>query len=43
MHGDTAGVAEVFGVFAIAWGLMQFLCSPLLGALSDRYADGPSS
>ena len=41
MHGDTAGAAEVFGVFATAWGLMQFLCSPLLGALSDRYGRRP--
>jgi DHA1 family tetracycline resistance protein-like MFS transporter len=41
MGGDTAGAAEVFGVFATAWGLMQFLCSPLLGALSDRYGRRP--
>jgi DHA1 family tetracycline resistance protein-like MFS transporter len=41
MEGDTAGAAEVFGVFATAWGLMQFLCSPLLGALSDRYGRRP--
>ncbi len=38
--GDTAGAAEVFGAFATAWGLMQFLGSPLLGALSDHYAAG---
>ena len=41
MHGDTAGAAEMFGVFATTWGLMQFLCSPLLGALSDRYGRRP--
>src|ERR1043166_4887635 len=41
MGGDTAAAAEVFGVFATAWGLMQFLCSPLLGALSDRYGRRP--
>jgi MFS transporter, DHA1 family, tetracycline resistance protein len=41
MGGDTAGAAEVFGAFATAWGLMQFLCSPLLGALSDRYGRRP--
>jgi len=28
MDGDTAGVAEVFGLFATVWGLVQFLCSP---------------
>lgn len=41
MGGDTAGAAEVFGVFATVWALMQFLCSPLLGALSDRYGRRP--
>ena len=41
MGGDTAGAAEVFGLFATAWGLMQFLFSPLLGALSDRYGRRP--
>lgn len=41
MGGDTASAAEVFGVFATVWGLMQFLCSPLLGALSDRYGRRP--
>jgi DHA1 family tetracycline resistance protein-like MFS transporter len=41
MGGDTAGAAEMFGLFATAWGLMQFLCSPLLGALSDRYGRRP--
>ncbi len=41
MNGDTAGAAEMFGVFATVWALMQFLCSPLLGALSDRYGRRP--
>ncbi|MEA2811791.1 MAG: transporter, family, tetracycline resistance protein, partial [Rhodospirillaceae bacterium] len=41
MDGDTAGAAKVFGLFATVWGLMQFLCSPLLGALSDRYGRRP--
>ncbi len=41
MGGDTAGAAEMFGVFTTAWALMQFLCSPLLGALSDRYGRRP--
>ena len=41
MGGDTAGAAEVFGLFATVWGLMQFLCSPLLGALSDRHGRRP--
>ena len=41
MDGDTAGAAKMFGLFATVWGLMQFLCSPLLGALSDRYGRRP--
>ena len=39
--GDTARAAEVLGVFATAWGLMQVLFSPLLGALSDSYGRRP--
>jgi DHA1 family tetracycline resistance protein-like MFS transporter len=41
MGGDTARAAEVFGVFATAWALMQFLFSPVLGALSDRFGRRP--
>jgi MFS transporter, DHA1 family, tetracycline resistance protein len=41
MHGDTAGAAEVYGVFGTAWALMQFLFSPVLGALSDRFGRRP--
>jgi multidrug resistance protein len=41
MGGDTASAAEVFGLFATVWGLMQFFCSPLLGALSDRFGRRP--
>ncbi|MEN3375004.1 MAG: transporter, family, tetracycline resistance protein [Hyphomicrobiales bacterium] len=39
--GDTAGAAEILGLFGTAWALMQFLCSPLLGALSDRFGRRP--
>ena len=41
MGGDTAGAAEVYGVFGAAWALMQFLFSPFLGALSDRFGRRP--
>jgi DHA1 family tetracycline resistance protein-like MFS transporter len=37
MHGDTARAASVYGVFGTAWALMQFLASPILGSLSDRF------
>ena len=36
-HGDTALAAETYGLFATAWALMQFVFSPVLGVLSDRY------
>ena len=41
MGGDTVGAATVYGVFGTVWALMQFLCSPLLGALSDRFGRRP--
>ncbi len=41
LGGDTARAAEVYGLFATVWGLMQFLFSPLLGALSDRFGRRP--
>jgi DHA1 family tetracycline resistance protein-like MFS transporter len=39
--GDTARAAEVYGVFGTAWGLMQFLFMPVMGALSDRFGRRP--
>lgn len=41
LGGDTARAATVFGLFATAWALMQFLFSPVLGALSDRFGRRP--
>jgi len=41
MGGDTAVAAKIFGVFGTAWALMQFLFSPLQGALSDRFGRRP--
>jgi DHA1 family tetracycline resistance protein-like MFS transporter len=37
MAGNTARAATMFGVFATVWALMQFICSPIIGMLSDRY------
>ena len=38
---DTATAARMFGLFGTAWALMQFLFSPILGALSDRFGRRP--
>src|SRR6202142_3549693 len=35
--GDTRRAAEIYGIFGTVWALMQFVFSPVLGALSDRY------
>jgi MFS transporter, DHA1 family, tetracycline resistance protein len=37
MAGDTELAAKIFGVFGTGWALMQFLFSPVQGALSDRF------
>ena len=39
--GDTAEGALVFGLFGTVWALMQFVFSPLSGALSDRFGRRP--
>jgi DHA1 family tetracycline resistance protein-like MFS transporter len=41
LAGDTARAAEIYGVVGTAWALMQFLMSPLHGALSDRFGRRP--
>lgn len=41
LDGDTARAASVFGLFSTAWALMQFIFSPVLGALSDRHGRRP--
>jgi len=35
--GDTGSGATIYGLFATVWAVMQFLCSPMLGSLSDRF------
>jgi DHA1 family tetracycline resistance protein-like MFS transporter len=39
--GDRARAAEWMMLLASAWGLTQFVFSPLLGALADRYGRRP--
>jgi DHA1 family tetracycline resistance protein-like MFS transporter len=41
MNGDTARAAEIYGVFGTVWALMQFLFTPVHGALSDRFGRRP--
>lgn len=38
---DAAKAAKIFGVFGTVWALMQFLFSPVMGALSDRFGRRP--
>ena len=38
---DTASAARIFGLFGTVWALMQFVFSPILGALSDRFGRRP--
>ena len=40
-HGDYARAASITGVFGLAWAAMQFVFSPVLGILSDRYGRRP--
>jgi MFS transporter, DHA1 family, tetracycline resistance protein len=39
--GSTAHAAELTGIFAMSWALMQLLFSPVLGALADRFGRRP--
>jgi MFS transporter, DHA1 family, tetracycline resistance protein len=39
--GDTARASEYVGLFGTVWALMQFVFSPVQGALSDRFGRRP--
>ncbi|MGH7667889.1 MAG: MFS transporter, partial [Gemmatimonadaceae bacterium] len=41
MGGNTATAAEIFGVFGTVWAAMQFVFSPVIGVLSDRFGRRP--
>jgi DHA1 family tetracycline resistance protein-like MFS transporter len=41
LGGDTAQAAIIYGLMGTAWALMQFVCSPIQGALSDRFGRRP--
>ncbi len=38
---DTSSAARIFGLFGTAFAAMQFVFSPILGALSDRFGRRP--
>ena len=38
---DTARAAAIYGWFGVSFAAMQFVCSPVLGALSDRFGRRP--
>lgn len=39
--GDTVQAAHWVGIFGTAWAIMQFIFSPVLGSLSDRFGRRP--
>jgi DHA1 family tetracycline resistance protein-like MFS transporter len=41
LGGDTAKAAQIYGIFGTVWALMQFVFSPLLGTMSDRFGRRP--
>ncbi|MDB4906688.1 MAG: tetA [Gemmatimonadetes bacterium] len=41
LGGDTQQAARMYGLFGTVWALMQFVFSPLLGVLSDRFGRRP--
>jgi DHA1 family tetracycline resistance protein-like MFS transporter len=41
LDGDHARAARIYGLFGTVWALMQFVFSPLLGTLSDRFGRRP--
>jgi DHA1 family tetracycline resistance protein-like MFS transporter len=41
LRGDTARAARAIGLFVTVWAVMQFVFSPVLGLLSDRFGRRP--
>ncbi len=41
VHGSTSRTAEMIGIFASIFAAMQFIFSPVLGSLSDRFGRRP--
>src|SRR5258707_7083770 len=41
LHGNTVNAAQMLGVFGTVFAGIQFLFSPVLGSLSDRFGRRP--
>jgi DHA1 family tetracycline resistance protein-like MFS transporter len=41
VNGDTAVAAKWVGIFGAVWAMMQFIFSPIMGSLSDRFGRRP--
>lgn len=41
LGGDAVRAADYLGLFGTVWALMQFVCSPVHGMLSDRFGRRP--
>lgn len=41
LGGNTSRAAAIYGWFGFTWAMMQFFCSPIIGALSDRFGRRP--
>lgn len=41
LDGNTAKASVIYGVFGTVFAFMQFVCSPTIGALSDRFGRRP--
>src|SRR5450432_1904728 len=41
LGGDASNAAKVFGIFGTVFATMQFVFSPVLGVLSDRFGRRP--
>ena len=41
LGGNAPSAAKMFGIFGTVWALMQFVFSPVLGVLSDRFGRRP--
>lgn len=41
IHGDISEAARYAGLLMASYGIMQFICSPIIGGLSDMYGRRP--